>query len=189
MCIAILAVYLPLQVFYLVTGVRETLSAYHPYNYSQVHSERHDPGSPTRGQTPAGGVVSTAGGDSTSRMYPWSAILFVPSKYVPASAMYQAYIPILTTVAIFIFFGRGQEARVIYQQYTQYFQQISPRTWWPSLRRGMQRQTHTGLEEQGGTRCGPEAGARRLSSVSDDTGEHPDIYGVVRRSDEPPRRQ
>ena len=185
MCLAILAVYLPLQVFFLVTGVKETISAYHPYNYSQVHSEKHNPGN----GGPAGDVPGAVGGNSTGRLYPWSAILFVPSRYVPGSTMYQAYIPIITTVVIFFFFGRGQEALEIYKRYTQYIQVLSPRRWWSLIWIRNRRQDQARFEEQGMGSFGNGAGVHRLSSVSDDTKESPDDYGALRRHGEAPRRQ
>ncbi|RYP70066.1 hypothetical protein DL771_005683 [Monosporascus sp. 5C6A] len=124
MCLAILTAYLPLQLFYLCAGVRETTaaSAYRAYDLERMHGE--DGGS-------VGGDGSS-GGNSNGNPYPWSAILFVPSWLVPASAMNQAYIAIATTAVIFGFFGLGEEARGTYRRCAL---RIGLGRWWPALRR------------------------------------------------------
>ncbi|RYP87647.1 hypothetical protein DL769_000470 [Monosporascus sp. CRB-8-3] len=122
MCLAILTAYLPLQLFYLSAGVRETTaaSAYRAYDLERVHGED--------GSDVGGG----GGGDGNGNPYPWSAILFVPSWLVPASAMNQAYVAIATAAVIFVFFGLGEEARGAYRRCAL---RIGLGRWWPALRR------------------------------------------------------
>ncbi|RYP13530.1 hypothetical protein DL765_006852 [Monosporascus sp. GIB2] len=126
MCLAILTAYLPLQLFYLSAGVRETTaaSAYRAYDLERVHGEEDS--------SSVGGGGGGNSGSGNGNPYPWSAILFVPSWLVPASAMNQAYIAIATTAVIFVFFGLGEEARGTYRRCAL---GIGLGRWWPALRR------------------------------------------------------
>ncbi|RYO95111.1 hypothetical protein DL763_003809 [Monosporascus cannonballus] len=126
MCLAILTVYLPLQLFYLSAGVRETTaaSAYRVYDLERVHGEEDG--------SSVGGGGGGSSGSGSGNPYPWSAILFVPSWLVPASAMNQAYVAIATTAVIFVFFGLGEEARGTYRRCAL---RMGLGRWWPALRR------------------------------------------------------
>ncbi|RYP45503.1 hypothetical protein DL768_008170 [Monosporascus sp. mg162] len=157
MCLAILTAYLPLQLFYLSAGVRETAaaSAYRAYDLERVHGED---GSGFSGD-------DGSGGNGHGNPYPWSAILFVPSWLVPASAMNQAYVAIATTAVIFVFFGLGEEARGTYRRCAL---RIGLGRCWPALRR------------DDGSRAflanrGPEGFSHRRGNTADDTLDLDDI--------------
>ncbi|RYP63192.1 hypothetical protein DL770_009441 [Monosporascus sp. CRB-9-2] len=164
MCLAILTAYLPLQLFYLSTGVRETAaaSAYRAYDLERMHGED---GSSLGGD---GG----SGGSGNGNPYPWSAILFVPSWLVPASAMNQAYVAIATTVVIFVFFGLGEEARGTYRRCAL---RIGLGRYWPALR-----------HDEGGraflANRRPEGFSHRRGNTADDTLDFDDILREGGRS-------
>lgn len=123
MCVAILTVYLPLQLFLAAMGIRDTATTtttmagdksgaesaeaqpLQTYNFGRIHSE--------------------VAGSSPEHRYAWSAILFVPSWLVPFHVMNQPYVAILTAGVVFAFFGLGDEAREMYRAYR--------RWWWDTV--------------------------------------------------------
>ncbi|KAI0024589.1 pheromone A receptor-domain-containing protein [Xylariomycetidae sp. FL0641] len=90
MSLSILAVYLPLMLYFLALNLRDTLSSYKAYDYARIHYS----GSP----------------------YPWGSVLFIPSWIIPSATMNQPWVPIATTVAIIAFFGMGTDAVALYRQ-------------------------------------------------------------------------
>ncbi len=187
MCLAILAAYLPLQIFYLAVGVRETAAAYRPYDYARIHGEGSGPASTGDGDGDGDGATTSGFGDGNP--YPWSAILFVPSWLVPGSAMNQPYIAIATTGVIFVFFGLGEEARETYRWYAL---KVGLGRWWPGLRR----------HHEGGGGGGGDEGERIVradqgvnkepsdSTLGYDTSDEIlDIGAMVSRQESGPREQ
>ncbi|ORY69759.1 putative mating type pheromone G-protein coupled receptor [Pseudomassariella vexata] len=92
MSLSILVPYVPLMVAFLIANVQDT--DFRPYDYRRMHSNAQEDG-----------------------QYPWDAILFVPSWLVPFSTINQPWIPILTTMPIFVFFGLTREAIETYRGY------------------------------------------------------------------------
>ncbi|KAI0128734.1 pheromone A receptor-domain-containing protein [Xylariales sp. AK1849] len=89
MSLSILVPYVPLQMVFLAFNLATT--EYHPYNYHDIH---YGPGD-----------------------YPWNSIMLLPSWMVPFDIMNQAWIAILTTIPIVMFFGMTQEAIDMYRRY------------------------------------------------------------------------
>ncbi|KAI1317170.1 GPCR fungal pheromone mating factor [Xylariaceae sp. FL0255] len=83
MSLAILVVYLPLMIFYLVVDIK-SIPSYKPYDYYRIH------------WAPA--------------EYPWDSTVFVASWSIPSAVLNQPWIPIATTVPIVAFFGMTTEA-------------------------------------------------------------------------------
>jgi pheromone a factor receptor len=48
--------------------------------------------------------------------YPWDAILFVPSSEINFTYMNSVYVPIITVIPIFWFFGKTKEALNMYRR-------------------------------------------------------------------------
>ena len=49
--------------------------------------------------------------------YPWDSVLFVPSYMLDFTTMYSAYIPIITIIPIFWFFGKTKDAINTYREF------------------------------------------------------------------------
>ncbi|CAJ2510063.1 Uu.00g059630.m01.CDS01 [Anthostomella pinea] len=91
MSLSILAIYLPIMLYFLAINIQDTLSSYKEYSYARVHFS----GTP----------------------YPWNSILFIPSWIIPGAIMNQPWVPIATTIAIVAFFGMTKDAMNMYRQY------------------------------------------------------------------------
>ncbi|KAI1187214.1 GPCR fungal pheromone mating factor [Nemania serpens] len=94
MSLLILAVYVPVMMYYLIFNIKDTLSSYRTYNYDRMRW--------------------------SGKPYPWNTILFIPSWVIPSGIMNQPWIPILTSAFIVLFFGTTTEARQMYRQYAEH---------------------------------------------------------------------
>ncbi|KAI1073876.1 pheromone A receptor-domain-containing protein [Whalleya microplaca] len=95
MSLSILCVYLPVTIYFTTTTIQNLVALqYQPYDYARIH-----------------------GGGGQGRVYPWDAILFVPSWQIPPLALNQPWIPIATTAVIVAFFGTTYDAVEMYRRH------------------------------------------------------------------------
>lgn len=125
MCVAILTVYLPLQLFLAAMGIRDTVMT----TTTKMAADTTGGGGAESAaeaqplQTYSfGRIHSEIAGSSPEHRYAWSAILFIPSWLVPFYVMNQPYVAVLTAGVVFAFFGLGDEAKEMYKVYA--------RWWW-----------------------------------------------------------
>lgn len=90
MSVCIIIPYAPLQVAIAAIAIRRALPLV-PYSFDRVHNH--------------------------AVPFPWEDIVFLPSFMLDFTTMYLAYIPIITIVPIFWFFGKTKDAINIYREF------------------------------------------------------------------------
>ncbi|EMR63238.1 putative pheromone receptor protein [Eutypa lata UCREL1] len=117
MCVAILTVYLPLQLFLAAMGIRDTVMT----TTTKMAADTTGGGAESAAEAQPlqtysfGRIHSEIAGSSPEHRYAWSAILFIPSWLVPFYVMNQPYVAVLTAGVVFAFFGLGDEAKEMYK--------------------------------------------------------------------------
>ncbi|KAI0007801.1 pheromone A receptor-domain-containing protein [Xylariaceae sp. FL0662B] len=93
MSLSILCVYLPVTVYMTVSNIQYLATfTYAPYDYAQIHWGNRD-------------------------LYPWDAVLFVPSWGASTLSLNRPWVPIATTVVIVAFFGTTRDALDMYRRH------------------------------------------------------------------------
>lgn len=88
MVVSILVPFFPIVLTLAILNIKD-MGPMQPYNYDEIHNH----------EVPS-----------------WGSIIYMPSNYIPFSLMNIAYIPILTSIAVFIFFGLTKDAMDDYRK-------------------------------------------------------------------------